>query len=175
MNKSQPLLFTRVRVLLLIVLLSITAILGSSSYIIHEWNQKDDVDKLVINVFGKQRMLTQLTAKEATRIYSLFLSREAETSYQSDEVQQTKIILSKDNLREARDAFAQTLAGMHSGSLSLEEDRVDISKSIQKSNEYLSSLDALWADYSQAIDASSKPTGPAPKQRKPSSLSTTPT
>lgn len=71
MKKDRPLLFTRVRILLLIVLIAVAAIIGSSYVIVHRWNHQEDVDKLVINVFGKQRMLTQLTAKDATHLYAL--------------------------------------------------------------------------------------------------------
>ncbi|MBH1941174.1 HD domain-containing protein [Mobilitalea sibirica] len=115
-------------------------------------NKKEYEDKLIINIFGRQRMYTQMISKDASRLYVLLEAFDADRRYQTLEEIQNKIISVKADLIQAKIEFTNIHKAMIEGHLSIDSYGVDINRSIEEASDYLLELDDLWNEFQNAID-----------------------
>ena len=68
--------------------------------------RKEHEDKLLINIFGKQRMYTQMMSKETNRIYTRLEVLKSSKAYRAtgNDIQISKL---RYNLTKARDSFSR--------------------------------------------------------------------
>lgn len=108
-------------------------------------------DKQIINVFGRQRMYTQMIGKDVNQLYALL---QAENSKDADQpgydIDYTSSEI-KDSLAKARTEFSDTLAAIHKNEISIDSYRIDINKTVVASSGYLKKIDTLWAQFNSAI------------------------
>jgi HD-GYP domain-containing protein (c-di-GMP phosphodiesterase class II) len=138
--------------MMLVVVFTIIAILSLSVYLVDQIGNKEARDKLIIDAFGRQRMVTQLIAKDASRLYALMQSLEIERIYQSEEIIDQKIKEVKDNLLNSEQKFAYVLATIHNGYMLIDEDIIYINDSIPTNSETLIQIDTLWTEFEASID-----------------------
>jgi HD-GYP domain-containing protein (c-di-GMP phosphodiesterase class II) len=133
-----------------ILMIAISLILISFIHLHRESGQKEYEDKLIINIFGKQRMYTQMISKDASLLYALMQSLEIEQSYQLDNEIVKKISDTKEALRTAKDDFSETLALIDIGNR--KEASNALQKLIDKDSPYLAIIKSEWPKFEQAID-----------------------
>jgi HD-GYP domain-containing protein (c-di-GMP phosphodiesterase class II) len=137
---------------IVIVAITIIAILTLFIYIIYQTSHKEEEDKLIINAFGKQRMYTQLIAKDASGLYALIQSLESDKIYQTKENVNQKIIDVKASLISAKEDFANTLASIHKGYIFVDNHEINIEDSVKQDSDYLIQIDTLWSEFDEAIN-----------------------
>lgn len=59
-------MYKRTKRMLLVIVIAVLAILSLSVFLTVQIGRKDTEDKRIINAFGRQRMYTQLIAKDAS-------------------------------------------------------------------------------------------------------------
>ncbi len=133
------------------ILLAFISVLISFILLQNISNKKGKEDKLIINIFGRQRMYTQMIAKDSSSLYALMRDLEdARISYSDFDVR-TKYKEYKDNIRNAKHEFTMTLKALEEGYLQIAEDRIDIRSSIEEVAPYLDDIKALWENFGQSI------------------------
>ncbi len=114
-------------------------------------NKKDQEDKLIINIFGRQRMYTQMMAKDSSSLYALIKDLEDERISYSDDAVRDIYNEYKDNLRKTQNDFSMNLQALEEGYLQIENNRIDIRDSIKEVAPYLEDLNALWKEFSRSV------------------------
>ena len=152
MSGNNTQLFRRIRRMILIVVITVLAILNLSIYLIDQIGDKETTDKQIINAFGRQRMYTQLIAKDASRLYALMQSQEMGRIYEPKEIIAQKIKVVKENLTTSRQKFANVLNTIHNGYMLIDNEIVDIKDSIDPSSLYLAQIDAIWLEFEASIE-----------------------
>lgn len=147
-----------IKKVVLIIVLAFFTILITFVYFQYQSGKKENEDKLIINVFGKQRMYTQQISKDASRLYALMLAQDTGKAFQSADSINKKIRYSKDKLLEARQEFNNTLLSMNRGHVYIDFYDVNINESLQKASVYLDKIDVIWSEFDQAIDILAKST-----------------
>ena len=114
-------------------------------------NKKDQEDKLIINIFGRQRMYTQMMAKDSSSLYALIKDLEDERISYSNDAVRDMYNEYKDNLRKTKYDFSMNLQALEEGYLQIENNRIDIRDSIKEVAPYLEDLNALWKEFSRSV------------------------
>ncbi len=138
---------------IIIILITFFTILISFTYLQYRSGQKTIEDKLVINLFGKQRMYTQLMSKDVNRIYVLIQQQAITQENQNKETAGEELQELKENLRQTREKFEETLSSMHQDTLIINEERIHIKKPVKSGAATLRRLDELWKEFAASIDA----------------------
>ncbi len=144
--------FRKIRRMMFIVVVAILTILILSVYLVIRIGNKEEKDKMIINAFGRQRMYTQLVAKDASRLQSLMQSLETGQAYQTEEAIHQKIKEAKENLMNSQQKFSNVLSTIHNGYMIIDEDVINIEDSILQDPYNLTRIDALWKEFETAID-----------------------
>ena len=147
-----------IKKIFIIIVLTFFTILFSFAFFNYQSGINEHKDKLIINVFGKQRMYTQQISKDASRLYALIQARESGKTYQSVDEVNKKIQDSKNRLIQARNDFTNTLASMRSGNVHIDSYNLWIMEPIQKASVYLDDIDIIWFKFDNAIDTLIKST-----------------
>ena len=135
-----------------IVVLAIFLILLCLIYLHHQTGQKEKDDKLIINVFGKQRMYTQMISKDASRIYALIQAKEINQLSQSNVETDKKILEIKEDLINAKEDFSKTLTSIINGKVYIDSYSISINSSVINTSNYLNDIKALWDHLDSAIE-----------------------
>jgi HD-GYP domain-containing protein (c-di-GMP phosphodiesterase class II) len=149
--KKQSILRS-IRKIILAVIIAIIFILLSFLYLQIKIQSKDNDDKQIINIFGKQRMYTQLITKNVNHLY--FLMYSAQKSHTQEEVDEIskKIIEIKEDLLLTKEDVASTLESVHKGYLYVDTKRIDMEHSVKKASSEMDQLYTAWNSFSEAID-----------------------
>lgn len=109
-------------------------------------------DKHIINVFGKQRMYTQMISKDASQLYAIMQAIDVKYGYR-EEVEMSSIVRNvQADISLAREEFARVLNFIHSGELKLESYSIHFNIEDINSSVYLKQIDYLWAEFDPAIE-----------------------
>ncbi|HHX12221.1 MAG TPA: hypothetical protein GX731_05310, partial [Clostridiales bacterium] len=136
-----------------IVIIAIFAALLLFVYIQNQSSKKEYEDKQIINLFGKQRMYTQLMSKDANRVYGLMYSLE---KVQTDEIREEikeQIKALKESMTSSRKDFSSTLDAMNSGYLQVDDKQIYIADSLTNASDMLYEINQSWNGFSDAIRA----------------------
>ena len=152
MNTKNTSTLGPIKKISLIIIIAFFSILISFAYFNYHSSIKENQDKLIINVFGKQRLYTQIISKDANRLHALMRSLESNKKYQSEYDINRKIKDAKDNLQEARQDFAATLTAMHNESIYINSHSINIKGPIEKVSELLKKIDPIWSEFDKAIE-----------------------
>ncbi len=145
-------IFKPIRTRIITIGISLLFILVCFILLHNQSNHKNFNDKIIINVFGKQRMLSQQMSKDANRIYSNMLSLELGNDYESNKTLVQEISNIKDNLILSKKQFKETLKAMHEGHLHYGKSNMEIEYSLEQANDDLAEIDKIWVDFEQALD-----------------------
>lgn len=158
LKSTEISILSPVRKLIILVVIAIFSIILCYAFLFYQSGKHKYEDNVIINVFGKQRMLTQMIAKDASDLYALVQALQVGNTFESKEVVENKIVITKNNLSKARADFTKTLSSMHSGSLDYAANNINIGRSIEKSTQQLENLDKIWANFDNAISVLLKST-----------------
>ena len=121
-------------------------------------DKREYEDKLIINIFGKQRMYTQMIAKDSSSLYVLLQDIENFSSqYPAKEILD-RLQEYRDNLSKAEREFSLTLRALREGHLRVEDYDINIRNSTLEVSPYLDDIEANWAKFAQAIQTMQKST-----------------
>ncbi len=137
---------------IIIAVAAVLMILLSFIYMLYQTSQREYQDKLVINLFGEQKMYTQMISKDVSRIYALLLAKDSGMKYRSIEEINQRITEAKEDLASICDSFAGNLADLKRNNISYEGKEVEISQSLLDSSSYLQEIGKLWMEFDQSID-----------------------
>jgi len=143
---------------MLIGVIAILCIIFFFGFLLYQSSQRQYEESVIVNVFGRQRMLTQMIAKEANSYYALQQALDSGSYYQPREVIADKIKENKNNIIVARNEFTKILLSMNNGILVYGDERIDIKRSITSSAEDIKKINSLWLKYDKAIDTISNST-----------------
>ena len=109
-------------------------------------------DAKVINILGKQRMLTQALSKNASRLYVINEELRSGDSIQTDEILRQKITDIKQILIENATVYQTVYDNLIDGSIMLESELINIPKRIQENiTPELKYIKNIWGDFYLSI------------------------
>lgn len=151
MPKSKKIIMQHIRkdlTIVVIIELMIIICLAVSLYGI----SKNGQDRAVlVNMLGKQRMLTQQIAKDATRKYTIIQAQEINNVAEPEEVVQEKLHKIQQNLETARDEFSQNLKQIKDGKIYAEDREIILGKSIEDISVELKATEKAWEEFDKSI------------------------
>ena len=120
--------------------------------VLYKYNTRREYeDKSILNIFGKQRIYTQMMGKDANRLYYL-VKEKNQVNIGEAEVQINKEIASlRINLQEERDRFASNLEAFHNYHIYINGRKLYIDAEVINQSEYLKQIDVLWEEFDFAI------------------------
>lgn len=151
LKKSNTLMIRPVRIIVFIILAAFLSILISFDYLNGYKNKRDNDDKLILNLYGKQKMLTQEIGKDSASIYMILQSGRLENDdlYFTDQRQLDDI---KAGLKLSGELFSEILEATQSGRLTWESYKLDIRGLLSEASGQLNDITTLWSDFEKAID-----------------------
>lgn len=158
MNKEKSVSLGFIRRMGLLVLLAFIAVLVCFIFLQNRSGKREYEDKQIINIFGKQRMYTQMIAKDSSSLFVLLQDMEEFRIKYSDRAIQDKLQEHKNNLNKAEYEFSSTLDSLMDGHLCVKDYEIDIRNSIDNAAPYLDSINAKWERFDEAIKAMVKTT-----------------
>lgn len=147
------------RTIIIFIIVTIFAILLCAGALIYRNQQRESGDKIIIDVFGRQRMLSQSISKDVSRYYILKIGASRGYEYQPAETYINKEAEIIESLEQAKAGFALTLNSMHEGYLVSGSEIIDIRDSVSAAKPYIDEIDIIWQNYLQAIDTLLSETG----------------
>jgi response regulator RpfG family c-di-GMP phosphodiesterase len=121
-------------------------------YLNYQSGQKEKEAMIILNVFGKQKMYTQMIAKDASSLYAMVQALENKQSYQTKENLKQKILETKISLAHEKQEFANTITSLHNGYLFIDAHGISIKDSIGQDSKDLKALDESWLEYEKYVD-----------------------
>lgn len=131
--------------LILLLIISLTSIIFFIS-------QNKQNEYALIDVFGKQRMLTQLLAKDSNRKYAIMQSLERGPLVLSENVLNNRVESLNKSLNTAKNQFASTLTSLHSGKLQNDNGTIYFEKSLKEMDLLIDSTDKTWKEFKQSVN-----------------------
>jgi len=142
--------FIRKKLIIIVTLIMLLILfLSSIVFIINHDNKNESV---LINTFGKQRMLTQMIAKDINRKYTIMLSLQQGPLVENDKTLNDKITLLNLSLEEAQKKFEITLLSLHNGKLTKADGNVNFESCINKISPNVVKMDNVWAVFNKSVD-----------------------
>lgn len=108
-------------------------------------------EAVLIDTFGRQRMLTQVIAKDANRKYGILLSLQAGPLIVTDQTLIQKIALINTSIGNAKSEFNTTLLALRTGVLIKGQSRFDIREAALKNKELIEKTEGLWRQFENSV------------------------
>ncbi len=109
-----------------IVALVLLALFGIVLGIVFLAGHHEDEHNYIVNVLGRQRMLTQQMAKNASRIAALYEALDSPERVQPEEVLREKLVSTRASLSQAADHFERVLLQVSSGKIEYESSYISL-------------------------------------------------
>lgn len=136
-----------------IVIIAIFTALLLFVYIQNQSSKKEYEDIQINNLFGKQRMYTQLMSKDANRVYGLMYSLEKAQTPESREEIKDQIQLIKESMTLSSKDFSSILDAISNGYLQVGDEQIPIADSLTNASNLLNEANQSWVGFSDAIEA----------------------
>jgi len=150
MNKRKSTILGSIKKIIYIVMTAIFLILFCFIYLQYQTRHIEYEDKQIINIFGRQRMYTQMISKDSNRLYALLQAENTDYAYLSDKEIQSKITSVKESLSSVRESFSETLNAIHKNKITITNHVIHIDVKLLDSSENLKKIDELWVKFDQA-------------------------
>ncbi len=138
--------------IILIIALSIISIIILLGILFYISSSNSYEERTLVNVLGRQRMLTQVMAKDASRLFALVQAKDLGNLTEDISVVDSKIKNTKQKISTAREEFSDTLSKINNGYI---EDQ-NVKVKFNNTNAYISSnlvnVNLLWEEFDQAVD-----------------------
>ncbi len=149
---EKTVFLTKIKRRILIIALSIISIiilLGSLFYIS---SRNSYEERTLVNVLGRQRMLSQMLAKDASRLYALVQVKNSGSMIEDESVVDSKIKVTKHKISIAREEFSDTLSRINKGYIEDQKVKVKFNKTNAPISIDLHNANMLWKKFDQAVD-----------------------
>ena len=135
-------------IILLAFVLIILCFIGLKEYS----SVRDYEDKVILNLYGKQRMYTQRISKDIDRLYTGLLANNIvfKDKYIAHNQEEIKDI--KDSLISSKLAFSEVINSTQEGYISWDNNELDIRGFITESRPLIDEINSLWSRFEDAID-----------------------
>ncbi len=130
-------------------IISIIILLGSLFYIS---SRNSYEERTLVNVLGRQRMLTQMMAKDASRLYALVQVKDSGSMIEDESVVDSKIKVTKQEISTAREEFSYTLSKINKGYIEDQKVKVKFNNTNAPISIDLHNVNMLWNKFDQAVD-----------------------
>lgn len=151
MKNTKSSILLLVKMIQYILITAILLILLTVVFLYNNNIRKEYDDKSILNVFGKQRMYSQMMGKDANRLYFLMEEKNKEDNGQEEAEINKEIASIRINLKDEREQFAQNLQGFHNYTIYLDGKQFHINPKVINQSEYLKQIDSLWKDFDKAV------------------------
>lgn len=153
MMKQKNLNFRRIILSRIVVFTSLAVILlVAYGRLIAASNIDDNQTGQLINVLGRQRMLTQQIAKDANRLYVLIQSEETGTAVSSSRIILEAKTQSRNMLQTAVDEFNSVISGILAGEINVSEQSVKLDISDSTVANISAKIQDSWQNYRLAAE-----------------------
>ncbi|TAH65190.1 MAG: HD domain-containing protein [Anaerolineaceae bacterium] len=151
MKKNNALTLKPVRTIVIIILIAFVLILACFISLREYAAKRDYEDKILLNLYGKQRMYTQSISKDAGLIYTFLLNQNAnnndlyiiENGYRIDDI--------RESLRNSKQSFLEIFEATQSGYLTWDSYELNFSGFISKASSHIEDIKNLWLNFDNAI------------------------
>jgi response regulator RpfG family c-di-GMP phosphodiesterase len=107
---------------------------------------------ILIDIFGRQRMITQMITKDINRKYNILQSIQRGPLVESKETLNKKIDLLNDSLKKATDEFGMTFDSLHSGVLETKNITINLDKSIKNMEPAVQETESQWVEFKKSVE-----------------------
>lgn len=151
MDNNERRLEIAIRKRVVLISLLLMTIVACFALIIYQTNRNDYDGGLLIDTFGKQRMLTQMMAKDANRIYALQQALETGNNVDPENTIKEKVASSKHQLELSRNSFKTVVNSLHTGTITIAGRDINFQDSQKEIFLHLKDLDGIWDDFDKCI------------------------
>lgn len=150
LKKNYRLTLKPVKIIVFLVLFAFCAILISFVYLNEYKSKKDYEDRVIVDLYDKQKMLVQEICKDSNMLYSFLLYDKLENQ---DDLRNHLYFLDtlKQNLKLSREAFSQILKATQSGYLRQDASKIDITDILSEEPAMIQDIYIVWSDFETAI------------------------
>jgi len=114
-------------------------------------NKANRDEYTLIDVFGRQRMLTQQLTKYANQKYAMMQYMDGDNNIDTNEAILEKMKSLDLSMEEAANDFTESLLALKSGYLMNNDGRIDMRLSLLDTGSLVEDKDKLWQDFRQAL------------------------
>lgn len=114
--------------------------------------ERDYEDKIILDLYGKQRMFTQRIAKDADKIYISLLADKMVYEDKYIKESQGNISDIRDSLISSKLAFSEVIKSTENGFIRWEDNELDIRGFISESRPLIDKISYLWSQFEEVID-----------------------
>lgn len=152
MGRIQSKIIVLVRKKVITITVMIVAIALCLAVLLYRISVNDYEKTLLVNTLGKQRMLTQMLAKNASRVYVLIQALESGEAVESTETIKERISQVKAEIALQEKEFDSVLSHTHRGSMVIEGKTIDFSDSLKDIEVYLAGASNIWLEFKASLD-----------------------
>lgn len=152
MRENNKLTLKPVKTVVIIILIAFVMILMSFIYLRKHVAKRDYEDKIIIYLYGKQRMYTQSISKDAGIIYAILLNEQADRDddlFINNNIDRIDDI--RNSLIDAKQSFSDVLDATQRGNLTWDAYELDISGFISMASSRLQDIREIWSNFEHAI------------------------
>lgn len=147
-NEMQKIIQRRVIIMLVLILL----LAGCMAALFYYTAHYEKIGGILVDTLGRQQMLSQVTAKEASRIRIITTALASDANYESNKTLKKKLLDVKSNLRTSRYEFARNLQEINNGQIERLDITVNFSSKLHLIKPQIENLNQIWGPYSDAIE-----------------------
>lgn len=114
-------------------------------------NSGSKAQNTVIDVFGRQRMLTQQLSKDANQKYTIMLALHSNDIAVAEEMTLANMELLNISMEKAREEFSSTLQSLKNGYLEKDDSVINFKNSLNELKLLIDATDSLWEEFGRAI------------------------
>jgi len=152
MEIKKPGFLSVAKAIIALIIVTISLILICFGAIFYRYRQRELRDGIIIDVLGKQCVLSQSISNGLNQYYATIIAEKAGYGYQSGGIQNDDQEEIRSSVEEAKDEFTAVLKSMSEGYLFSGSDYMPLGQMISAAKPYINELDSVWKNYLRAID-----------------------
>ncbi len=152
MGKNTSYFLRRVKSKIYIMAVMVLTIIIVLACLFYYSSKNSYQESTLVNVLGRQRMLTQMIAKDTSRLYALVQAKEVGKTLEADSVVNNKIVKIKHNIKAAKEEFSKTLADINKGTIESGSGQISFNNSTAPVAADLKSINIIWRNFENAIN-----------------------
>ncbi len=149
---EKTVFLTKIKRIILIFAVSIISIMILLSSIFYISSRNSYEERTLVNVLGRQRMLTQMMAKDASRLYALVQAKDSGNMIEEENVVDSKIKVTKQKISTAREEFSDTLSQINKGYIEDQKVKVVFNNTNAPISFNLHNVNMLWEKFDHAVN-----------------------
>lgn len=147
-RKFIKLLSIRFAVMILLIILLLVFMMLT----IFTMNNGSKDEYTVIDVFERQRMLTQQLTKDANQKYAIMQALHNNDAAGTSEIALENMESLNATMEKAKEEYSSTLLSLKNGYLEKDDSAIDFKSSLEELNPLIDATDNLWKEFGRAIE-----------------------